>query len=85
MPKQQSDENGKDQSNKRHNKKNNKLVAKKKYKKNKSKFMDMRAEIRKKKTFKDSLKKMSMVSSRFLYKVPVDEVNILRKVVSKLM
>ena len=81
MVKQQSDENGKEQVNKRHNTRNVKHEAKKKYKKNKSKCMSMRAKIRMKKNFKDSMKRMSIVSERFLYKVPVDECNILKKIV----
>lgn len=47
--------------------------------------MLMRAQLRKKKNFKDSLKKMSIVSERFMYKVPVDEVNILKKLIKKLL
>lgn len=47
--------------------------------------MVMRAQLRKKKTFKDSLRKLSMVTERFIYKVPVDEVNILKKLVRKLL
>ena len=81
----QSDENGTKQSNKRHNKKNTKLVQKKKYKKNKSKFMSMRAELRKKKIFKDSMRKMSITSERFAYKVHVDEIEILKQIVGKLL
>ena len=51
---------------------------KKKYKKNKKSFMAMRKELRKKKVFKDNLKKMSITSERFAYKVPCDELEVLK-------
>jgi hypothetical protein len=47
--------------------------------------MGMRAQLRGKKAFKDSLRKMSVISERFMYKVPVDEVNIFKKIVGKLL
>lgn len=47
--------------------------------------MKARGELRKHKNFKDSMKKLSIASERFLYKVPVDEINILLKIVSKLL
>ena len=47
--------------------------------------MVMRAELRKKKIFKDSMKKMSITSERFAYKVHADEMIIFNKIVKKML
>ena len=47
--------------------------------------MSMRGVLRKKKIFKDSMRKMSITSERFSLKVHADEIEILKQVVSKLL
>ena len=73
------------QTNKRHNVKKDKLVQKKKFKKNKKKFMEVRARLRLIKKAKDQYRKMSVISERFGQKVHADEMHILKQIVKKLL
>ena len=61
------------------------MVKKQKFKKNKKKFMQVRAKLRLIKNQKDTLRKLNLISDRFMRKVPGDELQILQQVVRKLI
>ena len=85
MGKQNEKDSEKAKSNKRHNKKNLKLIAKKKYKKNKSKFMQVRKKLREVKNYKEVYRKHQLICEKFSEKVPCDEFIRIKQYIGKLI
>lgn len=73
------------QVNRKHIKKKEKLEKKKRFKKNRSKIMDERSELRKVKKMKDIMRKMGLMSERFQHKVHCDEIIVMKQILEKMM
>ena len=74
-----------DKKHKRHNGMSAKLKKKHKMKKNRRKYKDQRSKRRAMKKERDSLKRLHLASVEFTSKVTPEDIDIVRKVIAKLI